>query len=1108
MLAGCAWAHSASFDYISLYNRADSCRAQHNYLSALDNIRAALDGCSQEKGENEEYALCLNLKASIFFEMNELDSAEYTYQQALSLREQLQGKQHSDYTFTLQCLHTVREQRIINMEADLDYEGALAVRQLYTPDSPECATLMRQIADKAAEGGNFTQAEQYYTRALNLQDSLLGNAHPDYILSLQHLADLYLAHDKYDAASNQLNTLLQLQQYTLGENAPEVAVTWGKMGIVCDEIGNSALAQQCFDSCMQILQDNQQVYDLQFAAVLNDMALVLSKQGKFTDALLLYDRALQVVQAQQGTSHSNYAMVLGNKSVIYEALGDYQHQEQCLLTAIDILSATSDNPTGYALNLNNLGTLYLRVGNHSKSEQSFLKALNIQQQTLGEQHVDYAHTLSNLGSLYFGLARYEDAERVLAQARNIYRANGAESNIGYTSVLNSLGLVYSKTDNMTGYVECVQEALGIQQKTIGTNHPMYASSLINLAAAYARMGNFTEAEQSFLQAIDIQLNTIGTNHPDYISSLVNLGVLYANQNRYDQAQDYFFQASVLGRYLFVSTINYLSENQRAGFWSNLKYPFELAYPRFAFRYAAENAQVAQFAYDNILFLKGVLLSASTAVQQSILSSGDEQLIAMWNQLSDKKQFIARERAANPQSPAIPKYIEETEQMEKQLLQRSAAFRDGQSRWSISWQDVCRQLKEHDIAIEFMRVPLTSDSIEYCALALRAHEQPQFIRLFSEAELRSVLNLSHKTDIYDYDFGGKPVAELVWNRLLPNMQAGDRIFFSPDGLLYQVAIEYLPLSSDSTIADRYEMHRLSSTRELCLHATQYSTSISSDSAAIPSSDIAHTPSSAILYGGLTYNLTPEQMQSSSREFAQHFSQDLATTGLVNSSLTTSEIAYLSGTLKEVSEISRLFASAKVYSGAHGNEESFKALSGNFRKILHIGTHGFYLPPSLAEQRAKQNVSFLQITDMEKDNAFDYSMSRTGLLLAGAQLAWSGQPVPEGAEDGILTAKEIAALDMNQVNLAVLSACETASGDITGDGVAGLQRGFKQAGVKSLIMSLWPVSDQATQLLMTEFYTNLTSGLSKTQALTRARQVVREQFEEPEYWAAFILLDAPN
>ena len=90
--------------------------------------------------------------------------------------------------------------------------------------------------------------------------------------------------------------------------------------------------------------------------------------------------------------------------------------------------------------------------------------------------------------------------------------------------------------------------------------------------------------------------------------------------------------------------------------------------------------------------------------------------------------------------------------------------------------------------------------------------------------------------------------------------------------------------------------------------------------------------------------------------------------------------------------------------------------------------------------------------------------------------------------------------------MLSASETGNGDITGDGVAGLQRGFKQAGVKTLMMSLWPVSDSATQLLMTDFYRRWKSGLSKREALRQAQHVVRERFEEPEYWAAFILLDA--
>lgn len=1101
MLAGCAFAHSANVDYITLYQRADSCRVQHDYPCALDNAQAALEGCRQLRGENVEYALCLNLKAAIFFEMSELDSAEIAYQQVLTLRDALQGKRHADYKFTLQCLKIVREQRAVNLEAASDYFGALAIRQKYTPNTPECATLMRKIADQATEEKNFDVAEQYYKQAMHLQDSLLGNAHPDYMLSTQHLADMYLAQNNYAMAAVNLNNLLQLQQYTLGEAAPEVAVTWAKLGVIYDDLGNSGQAQHCFASCMQILNGTHQAHDVEFAAVLNDIGLVLSEQGKYRDALQSYDEALEIVKTLQGTSHSNYAMILGNKSVVYEAMGDYQHQEQCLLSAVDILSSTTDNLKGYALNLNNLGTLYLRVGNNLKSEKAFLDALDIQQQTIGEQHVDYAHTLTNLGSLYLTLKRYEDAERVLSQALNVYRSPSFGFNVGYTTALNSLGLLYSQTGDMLKYEECIKEALRIQSKTIGVDHPMYASSLINLAAAYTHTGNLTEAESLYKQAIDIQLRTLGTNHPDYISSLVNLGVLYANQNKFADAQNYFFQASNLSRQLFISTINYLSENQRVGFWSNIKSPFEYAYPRFAYRYATENADVAQFAYDNILFLKGVLLSASSAVQQSILSSKDDELIAMWNQLLDKKQLITRERSSNPQSPALPKYIEEAELMEKQMLQRSSAFRASQSRWEISWKDVRRQLKENDVAIEFMRVPLAGDTIGYCALVLRANAQPQMIQLFVETELRPLLQRRHRADIYDYDYGGKPVAELIWNRLLPYINEGDRVFFSPDGLLYQIAIEYLPSSSEQTMADHYEMHRLSSTRELCLNSADYTDSLSQVS-------LSTTPSSAILYGGLTYNLSHDQMQSSSREFAQHFSHDLSTSGLVNSSLASTQIAYLSGTLREVSEIRRLFPSALVYTGAHGNEESFKALSGQFRDVLHIGTHGFYLPPTLAEQRASQNVSFLQMTDMEKDNVFDYSMSRTGLLFAGAQLAWSGQPIPEGAEDGILTAKEIASIDMRGVSLAVLSACETASGDITGDGVAGLQRGFKQAGVSSLIMSLWPVSDQATQLLMTEFYRNWTSGMTKTESLSRARQAVREEYEEPEYWAAFILLDATD
>ena len=115
-----------------------------------------------------------------------------------------------------------------------------------------------------------------------------------------------------------------------------------------------------------------------------------------------------------------------------------------------------------------------------------------------------------------------------------------------------------------------------------------------------------------------------------------------------------------------------------------------------------------------------------------------------------------------------------------------------------------------------------------------------------------------------------------------------------------------------------------------------------------------------------------------------------------------------------------------------------------------------------------------------------------------------------KDGIITAFEISKLSLSNIDLMVLSACETGLGMIKGDGVFGLQRGFKQAGVNSIMMSLWEVDDDATQILMTEFYSNYFQGKTKRQSLLAAQKKVCETpgFEDPEYWAAFILLDALN
>ena len=135
-----------------------------------------------------------------------------------------------------------------------------------------------------------------------------------------------------------------------------------------------------------------------------------------------------------------------------------------------------------------------------------------------------------------------------------------------------------------------------------------------------------------------------------------------------------------------------------------------------------------------------------------------------------------------------------------------------------------------------------------------------------------------------------------------------------------------------------------------------------------------------------------------------------------------------------------------------------------------------------------------------------MNSCGLLLSGANTILAEKNRPHEVEDGVLTAREISTLDLRKVDLVVLSACKTGVGEVREDGVFGLQRGFKKAGVRSLIMSLWDVNDAATQQMMSSFYEGLTQGLSLQGAFSKARREMRQNgFDDPVSWAAFVILD---
>ena len=291
-----------------------------------------------------------------------------------------------------------------------------------------------------------------------------------------------------------------------------------------------------------------------------------------------------------------------------------------------------------------------------------------------------------------------------------------------------------------------------------------------------------------------------------------------------------------------------------------------------------------------------------------------------------------------------------------------------------------------------------------------------------------------------------------------------------------------------MSEHYRLFRLSNTRELLGKRTH-----------------KKNTEKAFLMGGISYYLDKTEWEHLAKKESLVIDDDrpnLRSLPLLRD-ISRGAMEELSGTEQEiddiVSQLSRHHISHLSLKGGDASEGAFKCLDGADYSILHVATHGFY-----HQQKIDSHA------DTFNDEEY-INMERSGLLLAGAFSTLHGEQRPDDVDDGILTAAEISRLDLTKAEMVVLSACETALGDITGEGVFGLQRGFKKAGANSILMSLWKVDDEATCLLMTEFYRNwIGEKMTKHDALEEAKKTVRSHkekgWDDPKYWAAFILLDA--
>jgi CHAT domain-containing protein len=706
---------------------------------------------------------------------------------------------------------------------------------------------------------------------------------------------------------------------------------------------------------------------------------------------------------------------------------------------------------------------------------------------MGDHHPDYLIRLNNLSSIYSELGDYCKALEINRKVMDLTKEVMGDHHPDYLRSLNNLAMAYWKLGDNNKALEINLEVVELRKEVLGDRHPDYLLSLNNLASAYSGLGDYLKALEIHLKVVEIGKDVLGENHPNYLMSLNNLAMTEFKLSKNDSALIHKRRVTQEIQKRTIDYFSQLTENQRELFW-NKNGPLVRFSTLIAESFYINNPEVLCYIYDLSLFTKGILLNTTLDFDKLIAEIGTQEAIAKFEELKLLKLQIQRllEKPVAQRYLNVDSLQDIAQKKETELIKLSKEYGDYTRNLKINWQDVQATLQDKDVAMEFVEYPTLTDTVKYAALVLRKRWQyPRMISLFRKDQIQEFIK-QDKDKIYSNVYVGKEIKKLVWDPIETVVSPGDRIYFSAAGVIHQLAIENLPANDSMTLSNKYEMHRLSSTKELALHRPE------------------EKNTTAVLYGGLQYDIAEDKMVVESKKYKKQ--ENLyAMRGYSSDSTFRKGWSYLPGTLTEVKQIYPLMADRQYeiseYTGETGNEESFKSLSGKKNGIIHIATHGFFLP---IEESRKNLFVQMRIGDQPERSGVD-PMLRSGLMLSGGNRAWQGDTIPENIEDGVLTAKEISRLDLRGTDLVVLSACETGLGEVSSEGVFGLQRSFKQAGVKTLLMSLWEVSDQATSYIMTEFYTNLLSGKDKRAAFLDAKRKCKEKFPEPQYWAAFIMLD---
>jgi CHAT domain-containing protein/Flp pilus assembly protein TadD len=1057
-----------------------------------------------------EYASSLNILAYIYTDIGKYELAEPLYFEAIAIQENTLGKEHPAYASSLNSLAILYKDMGNYEKAEPLYHEAKIIRKkVLGIEHPDYASSLNSLAILYKVMGNYEKAEPLYLEAKDIWGNVLGVEHPHYAASLNNLANLYQDLGNYEKAETLQFEAKAIREKMLGKEHPLYAQSLNNLAFLYLNMGYYEKAEPLFLEAKNIRGKALGKDHPDYAQSLNNLAILYMDTGNYEKAEPLYLESKGIREKVLGIEHPDYASSLNNLAGLYMEMGNYQKAEPFFLEAKDIRGkALGVEHPNYAASLNNLAVLYMDMGNFEKAEPLYHEAKDIRGKALGKEHPNYAASLNNLAHLYKNMGANEKAESLYLETKGIQEKALGKEHPDYAGSLYNLAILYLDLGNYEKAEALYLEAKDIWGKVLGKEHPDYASSLNTMANIYLAMGNYHEAELLYLEAKAIREKVLGKEHPDYATSLNNLADLYERQSRFLEAESLIEEARTHSQSRMVNATSFLSERELANYTATFQNNGDNLSAYLLARQAAEAEPgiLPTLAYDHALFYKGFLLTAATRLNAPKVTSPESMEINL--RLKGYHRRLAAEYAKPiAERKGIADLEEKANIAEKELARTVAGYAEALRQ--VKWQEVKAGLKQSEAAIEFVHFqvnfPDKTDSTMYAALLiLPGAEQPKFIPLFEEKALALLVssNTERKADyvneLYTLVDRGliklgtakSSLYDLIWKPLEDDLSGITSIYFSPSGLLHRINIDAIPVSEMETIADKYQLISLNSTRQIVI-PTQINTN-----------------NDAILFGGIQFE-QDSTIQNNEPLLASRFRGDLSFAS-VDSTLRGGTWNYLAGTEREVNAIEKMMLTSGINpslkKGYEATEETFKNIGINNApspRILHIATHGYFFPDP------KSTVKSAGLSG-EQESVFkisDHPMLRSGLILAGGNAAWQGHQTLEGREDGILTAYEISQMNLSNTELVVLSACETGLGEIQGnEGVYGLQRAFKIAGAKYLIMSLWQVPDKQTSLLMTTFYKKwLEEKMTIPEAFHAAQKQLRDNGLDPYNWAGFVLVE---